>query len=56
MTTCQINDCTGFRTPAPCCLYCSEKDVCPDVCPKIETAFRVGVIENDTDKNRTIKE
>lgn len=47
MRTCLINDCTGYVAPAPCCLDCSERDVCPDRCPKTETTYCVGVIEND---------
>ena len=47
MRTCLINDCTGFVAPAPCCLDCGERDVCPDRCPKTETIYCVGVIEND---------
>ena len=53
---CLINDCTGFVDVAPCCLDCAERQQCPDRCPKSETTFCVGVFENDTDKNRTIKE
>lgn len=47
MRTCLINDCTGYVSPAPRCLDCSERDVCPDRCPKTETIYCVGVIEND---------
>ena len=47
MRKCWINDCTGFNGQAPCCLDCSEHDVCPDRCPKTETTFCVGVLEND---------
>ena len=47
MRTCLINDCTGFVGVAPCCLDCGERDVCPDRCPKTETIYCVGVIEND---------
>lgn len=58
MRTCLINDCTGFVAPAPCCLDCGERDVCPDRCPKTETIYCVGVIEDYNDKNtsRAIKE
>ena len=57
MRICLINDCTGFKSPAPCCLDCAERQQCPDKCPRTEMTFCVGVIEtNDTDKNRTIKE
>ena len=58
MRTCLLNDCTGFVGVAPCCLDCSERDVCPDRCPKTETIYCVGVIEEYNDKNtsRTIKE
>ena len=58
MRTCLINDCTGFVGVAPCCLDCGERDVCPDRCPKTETIYCVGVIEDYNDKNtsRAIKE
>ena len=58
MRTCLINDCTGFQGVAPSCLDCSERDVCPDRCPKTETIYCVGVIEDYNDKNtsRAIKE
>lgn len=46
MRTCLINDCTGFVAPAPCCLDCPERDVCPDRCPKTETIYCVGVIDD----------
>ena len=48
MRQCVINDCNcNNPDPAPCCLDCSERDVCPDRCPKTETIYCVGVIEND---------
>ena len=55
--TCLINDCTGFKAPAPCCLDCDQRDQCPDRCWRTETTFCVGVIEvyNDKDTSRTIK-
>lgn len=55
---CLINDCTDFKSPAPCCLDCEERQRCPDRCHKKETTFCVGVIEDYNDKNtsRTIKE
>ena len=57
MTMCLINDCTDFKSIAPCCLHCPDREHCPDRCNKSENTFCVGVIEtNDTDKNRTIKE
>ncbi len=58
MRTCLLNDCTGFESMAPCCLDCSERDVCPDRCPRTETIYCVGVIEDYNDKNtsRAIKE
>ena len=55
MKTCLINDCTGFVAPAPCCLDCSERDVCPDRCPKTETTFCVGVIEEGEEDGRSHK-
>lgn len=58
MRMCLINDCTSFQGVAPCCLDCSERDACPDRCPRTETTYCVGVIEDYNDKNtsRTIKE
>ena len=47
MRTCLINDCTGFVGIAPCCLDCSERDVCPDRCHKTNTMYCVGVIEEN---------
>ena len=46
MMTCLVNDCTGFRTPAPCCLYCSERERCPDRCHKTDNT-NCGRINND---------
>lgn len=48
MRKCLINDCTGFVGIAPCCLDCEERQSCPDRCPKTETIYCVGVIENDS--------
>ena len=45
---CLINDCTGFKTVAPCCMYCSEREQCPDRCQRTETIYCVGVL-NDND-------
>ena len=58
MRKCLLNDCTGFHDIAPCCLDCRERDVCPDRCPRNDTVYCVGVIEDYNDKNqsRTIKE
>ena len=59
MRQCVINDCNcNNPDPAPCCLDCSERDVCPDRCPKTETIYCVGMIEDYNDKNtsRAIKE
>lgn len=44
---CLINDCTGFEGIAPCCLHCDQREQCPDRCPKSETTFCVGVIEEE---------
>ena len=52
---CLINDCTGFVGVAPCCLDCAERQRCPDKCPRTETTFCVGVID-DKDTSRTIEE
>lgn len=49
MRKCLLNDCTGFVGIAPCCLYCDQRDICPDRCPKSETTFCVGVIEDDSE-------
>ena len=56
MRTCLINDCTGFVGIAPCCLDCSERDVCPDRCHKRDTTYCVGVLTNDENKSRALKE
>lgn len=46
MRYCFINDCNcNSPTPAPCCLDCPERQRCPDVCPRKETTFCVGVIK-----------
>ena len=47
MRMCLINDCTGLVGVAPCCLDCAERQRCPDKCPRTETTFCVGVLEND---------
>lgn len=44
---CLINDCTGFEAVAPCCLHCDQREQCPDRCPKTETTFCVGLIEEE---------
>ena len=48
MRICLINDCTGFKSPAPCCLDCEERQQCPDRCHRKESIFCVGVIEDDS--------
>lgn len=45
---CLLNDCTGFEGIAPCCLYCDQREACPDRCPKSETTYCVGVIDDDS--------
>ena len=45
---CLINDCTGFKAPAPCCLDCDQRDQCPDRCHKKESVFCIGVLEYDS--------
>ena len=48
MRMCLINDCNiNSQEPAMCCLDCKDRFVCPDRCPRTETTFCVGVIEND---------
>lgn len=55
--TCLINDCTGFVDVAPCCLDCAERQQCPDRCPKSETTFCVGVLNDDSKRvSETVKE
>ena len=49
MRRCLINDCNcNEQEPAPCCLDCPERTACPDRCPKTETIYCVGVIEDDS--------
>ena len=48
MRRCVLNDCNiNEPDPAPCCLDCDDRDICPDRCPKSNTTYCVGVIEND---------
>ena len=48
MRMCLINDCNiNSRSPAMCCLDCPDRKRCPDKCPRTETTFCVGVLEND---------
>ena len=49
MRQCVLNDCNCNEPhiPAPCCLDCDDRDICPDRCPKTETIYCVGVIEDD---------
>ena len=48
MRMCWINDCNiNNPEPAQCCFDCGDKDICPDRCPRTETTFCVGVLEND---------
>ena len=55
MRMCLINDCNiNSREPAMCCLDCPDRQQCPDKCPRTETTFCVGVID-DKDTSRTIK-
>ena len=44
MRICYINDCTGFKGVAPCCLDCPEKETCPDRCSRKESIHCVGVM------------
>jgi hypothetical protein len=56
MRMCLINDCNiNNNEPALCCFDCSDRDVCPDRCPRSEITFCVGVID-DKDTSGTIKE
>lgn len=50
MRKCVLNDCTGFKSVAPCCFECEEKDRCPDRCWKVDresrdTTFCTSMIE-----------
>ena len=48
MRRCLINACNiNEPEPALCCLDCGDRDICPDRCPRTETTFCVGVLEND---------
>lgn len=48
MRRCLINDCNiNEPEPALCCLDCGDRDICPDRCPRTETTFCVGALEND---------
>ena len=48
MRRCLINDCNcNEHDPAPCCLDCDDRAVCPDRCPRTETTFCVGVLKED---------
>ena len=54
MRLCVINDCNcNNPDPAPCCLDCSERDVYPDRCPKTETIYCVGVIDDSKGISQT---
>ena len=50
MRRCLLNDCNinELHNPAPCCLDCDDRDICPDRCPRSETTYCVGVIEHDS--------
>ena len=48
MRRCALNDCNiNEPDPALCCLDCSDREQCPDRCPRTETTFCVGVIDYD---------
>lgn len=54
MRKCVLNDCTGFKSVAPCCLDCPHRDRCPDKCAKAErgstdTTFCASMIEVEDD-------
>lgn len=52
MRRCLINDCNcNERDPAPCCLDCGDRDICPDRCPRNDTVYCVGVIEDDSKRD-----
>ena len=50
MRHCVLNDCTGFKSVALCCLDCPERTICPDRCNKTDTTHCVLLIE-DNDNN-----
>ena len=53
MRRCLINDCNcNEHDPAPCCLDCDDRDVCPDRCPRRESTACAGVIEEELDEHR----
>lgn len=45
MRRCVLNDCTDFRSVAPCCLDCPNSARCPDRCGKKDTTYCVGLID-----------
>ena len=48
MRRCAVNDCNCNSPELPlCCFDCQDQEQCPDRCPKTETIYCVGVIEND---------
>lgn len=48
MRRCALNDCNiNEPDPALCCLDCTDRERCPDRCPKTETTFCVGVLKED---------
>ena len=54
MRMCLINDCNiNSQEPAMCCQDCNDRDVCPDRCPRNDTVYCVGVIEDYNDKNQS---
>ena len=51
MRRCALNDCNiNEPDPAPCCLDCDDRDVCPDRCQRMETTFCVGVMNDDIER------
>lgn len=47
MRKCLLNDCNCNGTdPAPCCLDCPDRTVCPDRCHKTTTIYCIGVIDD----------
>lgn len=51
MKRCVLNDCTGFKTVAPCCRDCPERERCPDRCPKSDAEFCVSLIKDGEDND-----
>ena len=57
MRRCVLNDCNiNEPDPAPCCLDCDDRDICPDKCHNTQPCNAVIEDYNDKNQSRTIKE